>query len=315
MEQLRFECHKLNSGGCRIVDDGRPGMLAHGVARSGAADRATLKRLNQLLDQDPDNPALEFTLDAGFWLISGQGQIAIGGADMSWRLNGRPAELYTTIDLDGDYLLLGSQAQKGLRSYLAVRGQWEGPPKVWNSFSPGAPGISPCTIGMSFICTSAGRAPYSSDLEVNQHLPSLPLKLAVLPAPEWSWLSEREQNQLLTTVWKTTSNSDRQGLRLIPSEAQNRQASVFSPGSPWQPSGYFPSEDKVHPGQDKHHLISSPVLPGTLQYPPSREPILLLRNAHTVGGYPRVLILKNENDLNLLGQLRPSDELIFEWQA
>lgn len=311
MDQLTFECHKLNSGGCRIVDGGRPGMLAQGVARSGAADLGSLHHLNELLDQGPDNPALEFTLDAGHWLISGQGQIAFGGADMSWRLNGRPAELYTTIDLDGDYLLQGGTAQKGLRSYLAVRGKWEGLPSVWHSFSPGAPGISNCEVGMVFFCTSAGRAPYSSDLEVDQHLPELPLNLAVMPGPEWSWLNDKQQNQLLNNIWRVAPTSNRQGLRLQPSEELNSQASAISRKPSWQPSGYFPGDSGKHNSHGQQQLISSPVLPGTVQYPASGEPILLLRDAHTVGGYPRVLVLKHENDLNLLGQLRPGEGLSF----
>ncbi|MEM8584448.1 MAG: hypothetical protein AAGF87_09280 [Bacteroidota bacterium] len=313
MDRLVFECHRLNSGGCRVVDAGRPGMLARGIAEGGAADRASLSRLNEMLEQDPENPGLEFTLDAGHWLISGQGQIAIGGADMNWRINGRPAELYTIIDLDGDYLLQGGVAERGVRAYIAVKGEWQKLQRVWGSVSPGVPGIDTCAVGMIFEVTSAGRAPYASDLELDQHLPKLPLKLSVLPAPEWSWLSAEEQTRLLTTIWSVAPASNQQGLRLAPTDQK-----IESPNSPrpkiqkWNASGYFPGQGSGARSAQERHLISSPVLPGTVQYPPGGEPILLLRQAQTVGGYPRVLILNTMQDLDLLGQVSLGDGLIFQ---
>lgn len=322
MDRLVFECHRLNSGGCRVVDTGRPGMLAQGIAEGGAADRASLSRLNELLEQDPENPGLECTLDAGHWLISGQGQIAIGGADMNWRINGRPAELYTTIDLDGDYLLQGGIAERGARAYIAVRGEWQKLPRVWGSISPGVPGIQTCAVGMTFEVTfppawdrqaGADRAPYASDLEIDQHLPKLPLKLEVLPGPEWSWLSADDQTRLLRNIWAVAPASNQQGLRLTSTDQQVEPSSGLQEHiQRWNPSGYFPGQSKGTRSAQARHLISSPVFPGTVQYPSGGEPILLLRQAQTVGGYPRVLILDSMEDLNLLGQMSVGDAIQFK---
>ncbi|MEL6391432.1 MAG: biotin-dependent carboxyltransferase family protein [Bacteroidota bacterium] len=316
MDRLTFECHKLNSGGCRLVDWGRSGMLARGIAPGGASDRASLGRLNELLEQDPASPGFEFTLDAGHWLVSGQGQIAIGGADMNWRLNGRPAELYTTIDLDGDYLLQGGAAERGARSYIAVKGEWQNLPKSWGSVSPGVPGIAPCTEGAIFEVTSAGRAAYGSDLELDKHLPELPLNVSVLPGPEWSWLGQEEQDRLLNTIWSVGPSSNHQGLRLMSTEQRVPSAgSVLKPDFSWSVNGYSFRTNPSEKLTAKDTLISSPVMPGTIQYPPSGEPILLLRYAQTLGGYPRVLILRKESDMDLLGQLKTGDHLFFSFAS
>ena len=59
-------------------------------------------------------------------------------------------------------------------------------------------------------------------------------------------------------------------------------------------------------------LISSGIVPGAIQVPPSGIPILLLADAQTVGGYPRIANVL-QADLDRLAQLRPGDWLRFEW--
>ena len=61
------------------------------------------------------------------------------------------------------------------------------------------------------------------------------------------------------------------------------------------------------PGQ---HLLSSPVLPGTIQLPPGGAPLLLLADAQTTGGYPRIATVA-ESALDELGQLRPGQPIRF----
>lgn len=279
---IRLECISPG-GGALLVDNGRPGMRHLGLGLSGAADARAAQRCHTLLGEKGDGVLLEITLNGGQWLLSGRGQFALTGADLGWRINGRPAELYSVTDFDGDYILDGSFAQRGCRAYLGIRGKWE--VKKWlGSVSPGVPEVSAITAGWSIEIKTKTPTSYSSDLDVYQHCPELPLSLTVLPGPEWNQLSVDEQQQFLAPDYILEQDSNRQGLRLK------------TTGSPL--STQLPE------------LISSPVLPGTLQLTPS-GPILLLKDAQTIGGFPRILLLEDRQDLDRLGQLRPGNRIRF----
>lgn len=314
MDRLTLRYLRPNSGGCRIVDGGRPGWLARGLQQGGAADRSTATCLNQILAQDPENPCLEFTLDGGHWQLSGRGQIALGGADMQWQLNGQPVALYTTIQLDGDYLLTGQAAIRGARTYLAIRGAFLALPQVWTSASPGAPGIQVCTPGDELEVISESPAPLPPNPVPPLPLPDLPLRLPVLPGPEWQLAAIDTRKRATSLVWKVSPHSNRQGLRLLPSGSlipNKNPETLHSQFKEWKPSGFRLNSErnKFHSTSNQAGLISSPVLPGTIQWTPS-GPILLFRDAQTLGGYPRLLIVKEEY-LDHIGQLKPGDELFF----
>ncbi|MEM7573033.1 MAG: hypothetical protein AAF433_09035 [Bacteroidota bacterium] len=310
MDELKLECQRLNSGGCRPVDRGRPGWLDKGLQQGGPADRATVQLLNRLLGQAAFNPCLEFTLDGGQWLLSGKGQITLGGADMQWQLNGQRLQPYSTLELDGAYELSGTRAVRGARSYLAVRGIWFGLPQVWHSCSPGAPGIVPCQVGDAYQVTSQGPAALQQELNTAAYLPELPLRIPVQAAPEFAELSAADRRGLLAQSWQVSPSSNRQGLRLLPKgqHPEKRQQTTARPPA-WSSGGYGLPARKQLIKRTHQKNISSPVLPGTVQLTPN-GPILLFRDAQTVGGYSRALITAADR-LDLIGQLRPGDELYF----
>lgn len=279
---IRLEC--INpGGGAVLVDDGRRGMRHFGLSTSGAADARAARRCQALLGLKGNNALLEITLNGGQWLLSGKGQLALTGADLGWRMNGRPAELYAVTDFDGDYMLDGSFATKGCRAYLGIRGKWEA--KRWlGSVSPGVPEVPTIKAGWKIDIKAESETPYSSDLDVYQHCPELPLSLGVVPGPEWDQFSTQDQQQFLAADYLVEQDSNRQGLRL---------KTTRNPLDAQLPE-----------------LISSPVLPGTLQFTPS-GPILLLKDAQTIGGFPRILLLSNRKDIDRLGQLKPGDQVRF----
>lgn len=282
--QLTIHCVQTG-GGAYLVDQGRPGQRAWGIPRSGAADRRAANRLREILELPPEAVLLECALVGGQWLLSGRGQLAIGGADMPWKLNGRPIEAYTTIDLDGDYLLDGGQTNCGCRSYIALRGEWQ-VPLILGSVSPGVPGIQAIQNGWEAIINCWKEVDYTSDFDPYQHCPRFPLQFAVLPGPEWALLEPSMQANLLKATWKIQTNSNRQGLRLQSEELI----------ATWSKDPLLSS------------MISSAVLPGTIQLTPSGL-VLLLCDAQTVGGFPRVLLLAREEDIDVAGQLKQGDPL------
>ncbi len=270
---LTLTCLKPG-GGAYIVDGGRPGHRAIGVAAGGPADGRAMTAANRLLGRNPHATCLEFTQSGGRWLLSGNGQLAITGSDMTWRLNGRILETYSVLFHEGDGLLTCLPASRGLRSYLAINGHWQ-LPRTMGSAEAGLPGVPSVTSGWTTNIEWNTPAGFRTDLDVYQHVPEAPFKLSVVPGPEWMWLSPHQQSTLLSTSFTVGRDSNRQGIRL---------------------------ENPDFKRMDLPSLISSPVLPGTLQLTP-KGPILLGPDAQTVGGYPRVLLLSDRRSLGEAYQL------------
>lgn len=277
---LTIRCLRTG-GGAFVVDGGRPGYRAQGIASGGAADFRAQGAANRLLGQPNRSTCLEFTLVGGHWLLSGKGQFVLTGADMNWRLNGRLLESYTVHYLDGDGLLTGTMAARGLRSYLAILGEWE-LPQILGSAEIGLPDTSAITADWTTSVRWKKEAPYQADLDVHLHFPSAPHILSVAPGPEWDWLTTAQQVAILQQTYLVSPDSSRQGIRLT------SQLPVWN----------LPS------------LISSPVLPGTVQLT-SAGPILLGPEAQTVGGYPRVLLATAADNLAAAFQVGIGGELQF----
>ncbi|MEL7162226.1 MAG: biotin-dependent carboxyltransferase family protein [Bacteroidota bacterium] len=280
---LTLHCLKPG-GGAYLVDAGRPGFLARGIPAGGPADFRARDAANRLLGQPLDTPCLEITLTAGQWLLNGRGQIVLTGADMNWRLNGRLLEPYQVHYLDGDYLLTGTAARRGLRTYLAVLGTWE-LPRSLGSGETGLPDVPTIDSSWSVEVKWQHEAPFRMELEVDRHWPALPSTVTVVPGPEWSWLTETEQKRLLSMTYLVGPASNRQGIRLV--------------GNGGVPEHKLPS------------LLSSPVLPGILQLTPSGL-ILLGPDAQTVGGYPRPLLVAEQEALATIFQVGIGEEISFK---
>lgn len=281
---LTLSCIKPG-GGTFVVDGGRPGQLSLGVASGGPADGRAMAAANRLLSRDRSATCLEFALTGGQWILSGEGQFVFTGADMNWRLNGRLVEACQVQYLDGDGLLTSTAARRGLRSYLAINGNWD-IPHVMGSAEAGLPGLETVTPGWEVNVNWEEESPFQMDLEVDQFYPPESPGIGVIPGPEWSWLSKDQQRWLLDTEFAVHPDSSRQGIRLA--------------GPTW-------------PQQEALPMLSSPVLPGTIQLSPS-GPILLGPNAQTIGGYPRVLLVHSAEDLALAFQVMVGDGLRFTFQ-
>jgi len=266
-------------GGAYVVDGGRAGHRAAGVPSGGPADPRAMMAANRLLGRPLRAICLETTLNGGRWLLSGRGQIVVTGADFNWRLNGRILEGYTVIYVEGDALLTGGPAVAGLRGYLAVNGDWDLPLRLGGA-EIGLPGIDGITPGWSVDVHWRREAAYQGDLDVHRHRPTCPFTLPVTPGPEWSWLTEDRQTDLLHRTYLVGADSSRQGIRL----------------------------QTTSPCTDLPQLISSPVLPGTVQLTPA-GPVLLGPDAQTIGGYPRVLLVAEMRDWGAAFQVELGGEV------
>jgi antagonist of KipI len=266
-----------------VVDAGRPGYRALGVTAGGPADARARAAANRLLGRNARATTLELTGSGGRWLLSGSGQIALTGADFNWRLNGRLLENYQTLYVEGDGLLTCLPARSGLRAYLAVNGDWH-LPRALGSAEAGLPDIPAVVAGWSVVVRWSVEAAFRTDLDTGSRIPALPCTLRVIPGPEWEWLTSAQQNQLLGATYRVGRASNRQGIRLEPTNTSQ---------------------------YDLPSMISSPVLPGTIQLTPA-GPILLGPAAQTIGGYPRVLLVADQRALGKAFQVGLEGEIRLE---
>lgn len=279
---LTLRCLRTG-GGVTLVDGGRPGYQHLGVSPGGAADPHAYRIANMLLQRPATAPCLEITQTAGRWLLWGEGQFVLTGADMNWRLNGRLLEAGHVHYLSEDGLLTGTVARRGLRSYLALNGGWQ-LPTLLGSQAAGLPGISPIQTGWEVTVVQRQTAPFRSTLESTLLPAADPLPLAVFPGPEWSLLPSDLRYALLHSLFTIQPDSNRQGIRL--------KTAPF-------PRVTLPPQ------------ISSPVLPGTIQLTPS-GPILLGPDAQTIGGYPRALLLADAQAQALVFQASIGSAVRFQ---
>jgi KipI family sensor histidine kinase inhibitor len=264
-----------------VQDGGRRGHRALGVPLSGAADPFALRLVNALVGNPDDAAGLEFTLRGPELMFRRDALIAVGGAGFDALPCWRPLAVTA-----GTTLHLGT-ARAGCRGYLAVAGGIA-VPVVLGSRS---------TFARAGLGGLEGRALRDGD---ELPVPPLPRSArdhwwiderilpAYSPAPVVRVMPGRHAAEFdsnwLDRSFRVSAHSDRMGLRL------QGEALVRRSG---------------------RELTSMPVVPGTIQVPPDGQPIVLLADAQTIGGYPQLAHVASV-DLPLLAQLRPGDAVRFQ---
>ncbi len=271
-----------------VQDAGRGGMRHLGVPLSGAADQISLALSNAALGNPWDAPALECTLGGLVLEFTEQTEFALGGAEMTAALNDTPLSLYDPISVSaGDRLKLG-QARVGMRCYIAIAGGIAG-----SDFLGSVSTHLPARLGgVDGRALSAGDHIIAGSLQIGQTVDvptylrttmSHDWFLRTLPGPEYENFSDEARRCLFSQNFSADRRGDRMGIRL--------------------------SGKTIEP-PDLPPMKSSAVFPGTIQCPPDGAPFLLLSDAQTLGGYPRIAQLIDA-DLPLAGQIRPGDRVWF----
>lgn len=271
-----------------IQDRGRNGYQAFGVPTGGALDKSSAKIANWLLDNPIDTPVLEITLMGPTILIEGDCQIALAGADLSPAINKEAAPMYETINVKSGAILSFGKAKQGCRAYLAVRGFWKA--SKW---------LGSCSLstyaGSELTPDNIIRKDSSIEIESLQPIAkkvyprklrpdySTSLRVRVLPGPEFEAFSPYAIGYFFSRAYSLTPNSNRMGYRL------NADMIDFKP---------------------RREVISSGVVPGTIQVTNSGQPIVLMADAQTSGGYFRLANIISA-DMDAVAQLKPGDEIWF----
>ena len=277
-----------------LQDAGRPGHAALGVGRAGAMDGPAWQLANALVGNTRGEAAIECTLLGPTLRFEQPVVIALGGAAISAHVDSVAIPMWTRCALPtGSVLTLGGIAV-GCRAYLAVRGGFD-VPRLLGSRS-------------SDLHARLGRALRAGDVLPlgNAGAPPLHAGDEAIRVLHWSldpqpWFDFRQRPLALLRgnhFDRLDADSQRQLYRgrFVLSKDSNRTAGRL--------------DGHTLRLQSPLELISEATLPGTLQLPPSGQPIALLAEAPVTGGYPRIGQIAAV-DLPQLAQRRPGDTVCF----
>jgi biotin-dependent carboxylase-like uncharacterized protein len=272
-----------------VQDLGRVGNRHLGVGRAGAVDPYSHAIANLLVGNPSGAATLEITLAGPTLVLEDAAVIAICGADIDVRADERVLASWRPIRLPAGARLSLGACRKGARAYLAITGGWHVPSVLGSASTDlrgGFGGFSGRALARGDTLTCAPGSRMIAAIEVPAWW--------IDPSPELQWDApavirvlevgtRASARNLFDQVWRVGRASDRQGLRL---------------------EGESILQDPMSDG------ISEPVAPGTIQLPADGQPILLLADAQTHGGYPRIGHAV-QADWPRLAQLRAGDELHF----
>jgi KipI family sensor histidine kinase inhibitor len=273
-----------------VQDGGRHGYRRYGVPTGGAMDQDAYRSVNHRLGNPAGAAVLEITLHGPVIRFHGSLRFAICGARTTALLNGTPLAGDGPHDAhDGDILSIGSLPD-GCRAYLGFAGGVD-VPVIMGSRSTclagGFGGYQGRVLRAGdrlFIGPGArGFTPADEPVKVCE-LEHDDFCIRISPGPEVDWFTPEALGRLLSGSYRIEADSNRAGYRL-------RGASL----------------PRRHPERE---MISSPVTIGTVQIARDGQPVILLADGPTVGGYPRVGIVHRE-DLSRLARLRPGHRLRF----
>lgn len=267
-----------------IQDLGRMGYRNYGIPVSGVMDRNSAILSNVILGNKETDAVMEITLQGPEIQFLSATRIAVTGANLCTTINKEPLEMNKSISIQkGDIINFGER-KSGVRSYLAVAGGLQ-TELVFGSRSY-YEGIT-----TKDIITNEDIIPFHSSFKVgvsqydvhkqNHSSISNSQVLKAYTGPEFELLNMNQQQELLNNAFTLGIN--------------NRMA--------------FQIQDLL-PNQLKS-IISSAVLPGTVQLTPSGKMLILMRDCQTTGGYPRILQL-TEQSINLLAQKMQNEKVNFE---
>ena len=296
-----------------VQDFGRTGYQHFGIPSGGVMDRFSATIANRIVGNDDHASLIEITLMGPQIEFSGDCQIAITGANLTPQLDGQPIPMWETVSVKGEQRLSFGTRQTGCRCYLAIAGDFD-EPRWLGSVSPAPPGANPTTDFRSLKGQTVSVA-VAPQIKIKRSFPadqrpscltlerqgSLEYIVPMMPGPEWGWFSEHQQAAFLAHRFKILPNSNSMGYRL----SSFLEGNV---GSETVDSKPVDSE----PDDFKQSMISSAVMPGVIQVTPNGQSILLMRDAQTTGGYPRIGVVCHTS-LDEVAQLCPGDLIRFEF--
>ncbi|WP_108444388.1 biotin-dependent carboxyltransferase family protein [Halomonas denitrificans] len=254
-----------------LQDAGRCGVRRLGVTQGGPADLHGWAWANHLVGNAWGTPALEVTF-GGLELVAERDlTVAVAGADLGATLDGAPLDGWRSFSLEAGQRLAFATPVNGLRAYLAVAGGFAAPPVLGSVACVVREGlgghdgrghrlaegdrlrVTPQRAGRG--CELGHEAPSEARIDYRR-----PAELSLLPGAQVGEFSGESLYRAFNAPWRVDDRADRMGVRLAGPPLSCRMTSMISEG----------------------------IGLGAVQVPPDGQPIALLNDRQTIGGYPRL---------------------------
>ncbi len=268
-----------------LQDEGRMGLKAYGIPRGGAMDLVALERVNRLFDQDPNTAAWEMLWGGVELECINDCWIAYSGDSQGW-LDGKAVDAERTVRVHRGETLRFMPQGKSLWTYLATPNGWYGP--QWFSSQSVWPdgGMGKCMANGDFLYSSS-QSEWSPITGVAARMlrprlrhESSPFRISI--GPQWDAFPDSSQQKFLHSEWHISPQSNRAGFRL--------QGPILQ----------VPAQE----------IISEPTIVGSIQVPANGQPIVLLNDGPTIGGYSKIALIHTD-DLDRFRQLPPGRAVQF----
>ncbi len=266
-----------------IQDRGRFGFAKYGVPQSGAMDQFSFEFANLLLGNDKNDACIEWVIQPPTLQFNSNTRICLTGAKVDAFLNDQKVEMYQQIMVSKNDILTLRNCRNRQYGYVGIRSGFLTDlvlesRSFYDEITPKQKLVKGDKLEYNSNMNSVISYAHLS-IPKNENSDS---KIEVFKGPEFDQLSNREKD-LLFKSWFTITG------------ASNRMAIQF----------------KESISNSLPQMLTSPVLPGTVQLTPSGKLMVLMRDCQTTGGYPRVFQL-TETSINTLAQTMINEQIQFQ---
>jgi biotin-dependent carboxylase-like uncharacterized protein len=265
-----------------VQDLGRDGHRALGVPVSGAMDRAAMIACNRIVGSEDGAAVIEWALAGGTLRFDAATTIALGGATVSATLRGKSLEPLRAYDVRAGDELRVERFVRGRFLYVAVRGGIDVPLVLGSRstlLSASLGGFEGRRLRKGDVLRIGGT--FAKPRTVTP--PAYAAAIPVLRGPQHALFDDDTWHRFLETEFRVAPASDRSGYRL------------GGPELPHSAGAAFPSE---------------PACVGAIQVPAGGAPIVLMPDGPTVGGYPKIAVVRTDA-ISRLAQRVPGDVVRF----
>jgi biotin-dependent carboxylase-like uncharacterized protein len=273
-----------------VQDAGRYGYQRFGMPVSGAMDIFSFELANLMVGNDPGAACLEATIAGPEIVFTDETTVAVTGADMGPHINGQGIPLNTAVIVKQGDRLGFTGLKNGCRSYIAFAGGIDVAPVMGSRSTYLRAGIG----GLDGRALTEGDVLPLGEAKGKIRIRDIPENLIpeykhsqvirVISGPEAQYFGTEGLRSFLTTEYHVTAQSDRMGYRL--------------------------SGEMIIHKEGKAGIISAGISAGTVQVPGNGQPIILMADRQTSGGYARIANVITV-DLSLLAQMKPGDTIRF----
>lgn len=275
-----------------LQDLGRHGYQHLGVTSGGPMDEVAFLWGNSLLDNDDNAAQLEITFGMLALEATQPTSIALAGADLGATLNGDSIMPWQTYAVKAGDVLTFQQPKFGLRAYLAVKGGFLAEPVLGSVATVIREQLGGFT-GKGDKLQKGDLLPYApTQQHTPRHLPRLAIpnydqtEIDVVTGYQYKSFSGLDRAHFFSSAYTLSQNCDRMGYRL----------------------------DGRPIGKDQPGIISEGIAYGAIQIPSDGQPIILLKDRQTIGGYPKIGCVTSISG-SLLAQKKPGDKIGFRYMS